>query len=69
MVAVDGKTMRRSFDRQGGRGPLHLISTFALRPISVRYMHAKEVRDYKEAMAGSEERRGGGRVRGNGRPH
>jgi len=29
VVAVDGKTMRRSFDRQGGQGPLHLISAFA----------------------------------------
>jgi len=29
VVAVDGKTARRSFDRQGGQGPLHLISAFA----------------------------------------
>ena len=26
VVAVDGKTARRSFDRQGGRRPLHLVS-------------------------------------------
>ena len=25
MVAIDGKTARRSFDRQSGQGPLHLI--------------------------------------------
>ena len=29
VVAVDGKTARRSFDRQQGQGPLHLISAFA----------------------------------------
>jgi len=29
VVAVDGKTSRRSFDRQSGQGPLHLISAFA----------------------------------------
>jgi predicted transposase YbfD/YdcC len=29
VVAVDGKTARRSFDRQAGQGPLHLISAFA----------------------------------------
>ncbi len=29
VVAVDGKTMRRSFDRRKGQGPLHLISAFA----------------------------------------
>ena len=29
VVAVDGKTARRSFDRQDGQGPLHLISAFA----------------------------------------
>ncbi len=29
VVAVDGKTARRSFDRQSGQGPLHLISAFA----------------------------------------
>jgi predicted transposase YbfD/YdcC len=29
VVAVDGKTMRRSFDRQSGQGPLHMISAFA----------------------------------------
>ena len=29
VVAVDGKSARRSFDRQGGQGPLHLISAFA----------------------------------------
>jgi hypothetical protein len=29
VVAVDGKTARRSFDRQKGRGPLHMISAFA----------------------------------------
>jgi predicted transposase YbfD/YdcC len=29
VVALDGKTARRSFDRRGGRGPLHLISAWA----------------------------------------
>jgi predicted transposase YbfD/YdcC len=30
-VAVDGKTMRRSFDRRAGRSPLHVVSAFATR--------------------------------------
>jgi predicted transposase YbfD/YdcC len=30
-IAVDGKTLRRSFDRRGGRNPLHLVSAFATR--------------------------------------
>ena len=30
-VAVDGKTLRRSFDRRRGRTPLHLVSAFATR--------------------------------------
>ena len=29
VVAIDGKTARRSFDRQTGRAPLHLISAWA----------------------------------------
>jgi predicted transposase YbfD/YdcC len=29
VVAIDGKTARRSFDRQQGRGPLHLVSAWA----------------------------------------
>ena len=29
VVALDGKTVRRSFDRQQGRAPLHLISAWA----------------------------------------
>jgi predicted transposase YbfD/YdcC len=29
VVAIDGKTARRSFDRQRGRAPLHLISAWA----------------------------------------
>src|SRR3954471_10060324 len=28
-VAVDGKTVRRSFDRKHGRSPLHLVSAYA----------------------------------------
>ena len=28
-IAVDGKTLRRSFDRRGARTPLHLVSAFA----------------------------------------
>ena len=28
-IAVDGKTVRRSFDRRGARSPLHLVSAFA----------------------------------------
>jgi hypothetical protein len=30
VVAVDGKAARRSFDRQGGRRPLHLVSAWAV---------------------------------------
>jgi len=30
VVAVDGKTARRSFDRQRGRRPLHLVSAWAV---------------------------------------
>lgn len=29
VVAIDGKTMRRSHDRKNGRGPLHLVSAWA----------------------------------------
>lgn len=29
VVAVDGKTLRRSHDRRGGKGPLHLVSAWA----------------------------------------
>jgi predicted transposase YbfD/YdcC len=29
LVAIDGKTSRRSHDRAGGKGPLHLVSAFA----------------------------------------
>src|SRR3954463_5155221 len=28
-VAIDGKTVRRSFDRRAGRSPLHLVSAYA----------------------------------------
>jgi len=28
-VAIDGKAVRRSFDRRGGRSPLHLVSAYA----------------------------------------
>jgi predicted transposase YbfD/YdcC len=28
-VAIDGKTVRRSFDRRSGRSPLHLVSAYA----------------------------------------
>ena len=28
-IAIDGKTVRRSFDRQDGRSPLHLVSAYA----------------------------------------
>jgi predicted transposase YbfD/YdcC len=28
-IAIDGKTVRRSFDRRNGRSPLHLVSAFA----------------------------------------
>ena len=28
-IAIDGKTVRRAFDRQNGRSPLHLVSAFA----------------------------------------
>jgi hypothetical protein len=29
LVAIDGKTSRRSHDRGAGRAPLHLVSAFA----------------------------------------
>ena len=29
-IAIDGKTVRRSFDRQNDRSPLHLVSAFAV---------------------------------------
>src|SRR4051812_29176653 len=29
-IAIDGKTVQRSFDRRSGRSPLHLISAFAV---------------------------------------
>ena len=29
-IAIDGKSVRRSFDRQNGRSPLHLVSAFAV---------------------------------------
>jgi predicted transposase YbfD/YdcC len=29
-IAIDGKTVRRSFDRRSGRSPLHLVSAFAV---------------------------------------
>jgi len=29
VVAIDGKTLRRSFDRGGGRGPIHMVSAWA----------------------------------------
>jgi hypothetical protein len=28
-IAIDGKTLRRSFDRAAGRSPLHLVTAFA----------------------------------------
>ena len=28
-IAIDGKTVRRSFDRRSGRSPLHLVSAYA----------------------------------------
>jgi hypothetical protein len=30
VVAVDGKTIRRSFDRRRAQGPLHVVSAFAM---------------------------------------
>ena len=30
-IVVDGKTLRRSHDRRGGLGPLHLVSAWAKR--------------------------------------
>ena len=29
LVAIDGKTMRRSFDRSTGQSPLHIVSAWA----------------------------------------
>lgn len=29
VIAIDGKTLRRSFDKAGSRSPIHMISAFA----------------------------------------
>ena len=29
VVAVDGKTLRRSFDKGGGKGPIHMVSAWS----------------------------------------
>jgi hypothetical protein len=31
VIAIDGKTLRRSHDRKGGLGPLHIVSAWATR--------------------------------------
>ena len=31
VIAIDGKTLRRSFDRASGKSPLHLVSAWAAR--------------------------------------
>jgi hypothetical protein len=31
MIAIDGKTLRRSFQKKGAKAPIHMISAFAAR--------------------------------------
>jgi predicted transposase YbfD/YdcC len=43
-VAIDGKTVRRSFDRKQGRSPLHLVSAYATEHGLVLAQHATEAK-------------------------
>jgi predicted transposase YbfD/YdcC len=43
-VAIDGKTVRRSFDRKHGRSPLHLVSAYATERGLVLAQRAAETR-------------------------
>ena len=43
-VAIDGKTVRRSFDRKHGRSPLHLVSAYATEGGIVLAQRATETR-------------------------
>ena len=43
-VAIDGKTVRRSFDRKHGRSPLHLVSAYATERGLVLAQRAAEAR-------------------------
>ena len=45
LIAIDGKTTRRSHDRKGGRRALHLVSAFAT---ATRLVLAQEAVDEKE---------------------
>ena len=45
LVAIDGKTSRRSHDRRAGKGPLHLVSAYAT---NSRLVMAQEAVDEKE---------------------
>jgi predicted transposase YbfD/YdcC len=45
LVAIDGKTSRRSHDRKAGKGPLHLVSAYAT---NARLVLAQEAVDEKE---------------------
>jgi predicted transposase YbfD/YdcC len=45
LVAIDGKTSRRSHDRKAGKGPLHLVSAYAT---NSRLVLAQEAVDEKE---------------------
>jgi hypothetical protein len=31
MIAIDGKTLRRSYQKKGGKAPIHMVSAFAAR--------------------------------------
>jgi predicted transposase YbfD/YdcC len=46
LVAIDGKTLRRSHDRRAGAGPLHLVSAFAT---TARLVLAQEAVPDKES--------------------
>jgi hypothetical protein len=43
-IAIDGKTVRRSFDRRHGRSPLHLVSAFAVEHGLVRAQRATDAK-------------------------
>ena len=45
LVAIDGKTSRRSHDKKAGKGPLHLVSAYAT---NARLVLAQEAVDEKE---------------------
>jgi hypothetical protein len=47
VIAIDGKTSRRSHDGRKGRNPLHLVSVWAARPRLVPRQQATEQKSNK----------------------